>query len=208
MYIPPPRKRKLVIYMPQVIIAAPAPVRVRVRLADSSNYARTQREPSIIVLHSTEGREGDGATDDNVAAGISKPNAGKSFHYVVDADSITRCVPDLYVAWHARKTANARGLGVEICGSASQTYAQWLDATSLRTLQLAARLVSDLCIEYKIPPVLVTPERLRAGDRGITTHYMCSLAWKESTHTDPGPGFPLLDFIESVAYEVARPPAV
>ena len=179
------------------IVAVPAPLRVKVRLAHSSNFARTPTEKSNVCLHATHGAEGPNKDDDE-AAQLQKPDHGVSFHYVVDSNSATRCVPDLYVAWHARRTANARCLGVELCGRADQSRDQWFDAVSLATLNIAARLVADICKEHKIPAEFCGPDELRAGKRGITTHEACSKAWKESDHWDPGPHFPLTEFIAAV----------
>lgn len=174
----------------------------RTQPAAAVNYSPAKRKPTLIVLHSTEGREGDGNTDANVAAGIAvaKPAGQRtSFHYVVDADSATRCVPDELTAWHCGRTGNARGIGIEICGSAKQTRDQWLDATSLATLCNAARLTAELCDIHQIPPVLLDAQALLAGRHGITTHAAISEAWKESTHWDPGPNFPLEAFVDAVA---------
>ena len=187
-----------VVTKPPVIVAAPAPLRVKVRLADPANYGKATRDPCGIVLHATDGCEGP-TKDDDEAAAISKPLVDKkSFHYVVDSDSCTRCVPDLLTAWHARPHGNKWGIGIEICGRANQTRAQWLDPVSLATLSIAARLVADLCREHKFPAVLVDADGLKLGKRGITTHALVAAAWRESDHWDPGPGFPLEDFLEAV----------
>jgi N-acetylmuramoyl-L-alanine amidase CwlA len=185
-----------------MMIVVPPTIKHRTRAADPANYSKMRREPRLIVIHSTEGREGDGATDDNVAAGIAKPKpAGQrtSFHDVVDGDSVTHCVPYLLTAWHAGHTANLIGIGVELCGRADQTRDQWLDETSGRTLGIAARLVGELCREFKIPVVYLDAPTLNASNpRGITMHRDVSNAWHESTHTDPGPHFPIVEFMDAV----------
>jgi N-acetyl-anhydromuramyl-L-alanine amidase AmpD len=191
-----------------IITPEPAPLRIRAQPADPANYSRARREPRLIVLHSTEGREGDGATDANVAAGIARPKpAGQrtSFHYVVDADSATRCVPDTLTAWHCGKTGNQLGIGIELCGSAKQTRDQWLDDASRRTLGIAARLVADLCREHRIPLRYLSAFDLNhLSPWGITTHAAISEAWRESTHWDPGPDFPIDLFMAAV--NAARSP--
>jgi len=189
------------------IIAAPAPLRIKSRPAHPDNYSRATREPTLIVIHCTDGCEGL-RKDDDEAAAIAVPGPlGRrvSFHYAVDADSCTRCVPDMLTAWHAGHTGNARGIGIELCGRANQTRAQWLDELSLPTLCIAARLVADLCREYHIPPVLVDVPGLVLGHRGITTHSMCGAAWHESDHYDPGPHFPLGDFVQAVVRALEQP---
>jgi N-acetyl-anhydromuramyl-L-alanine amidase AmpD len=161
--------------------------------ASELNYSPHPRlSPSIIVLHATDGHEGT-TKDDDVAAMFADPNLSphRSSHYVIDADSCTRCVPDLMTAWHCGHTGNAKGIGIELCGLSDQTRDEWLDAMSLPMLCIAARLVSDLCHQYNILPVVVNDRDLKAGKSGITTHSFVTMAWGESTHHDPGPGFPL-----------------
>lgn len=181
----------------------PPQYKTHTRWAHSSNHSSLRREPKIIVLHSTEGHEGIGSTDLNVAAMLAKPNHGTSFHYVVDGDSITQCVPEMLIAWHAGRTANRLGLGVELCGRANQTAEQWRDEASQRTLDVAAWLVARLCLDHRIPVRVLTAEDLKRDrdlpPRGITTHAACSQAWNESTHWDPGPGFPLDEFCAAVS---------
>lgn len=189
---------------PRAVIVAADKLVMRYVAAHPTNYSRAVRKPSVIVLHCTDGHEGT-TKDTDAAIEISKPlpkGKERSFHFVVDADSATACVEPKFTAWHARKHGNAVGIGIEICGSADQTRAQWLDALSLATLQITARLCAELCRDFAIPPVALSEAGLRAGLRGITTHHIVSQAWKESTHYDPGPHFPFADFLEAVAVAV------
>lgn len=184
------------------LVAAPAPLEIRERLAHPSNYAlqRSKRFVQCVVLHCTDGHEGykQGA---NVARMFQDPNLQprRSAHYVVDTDSVTLCVPDRSVAWHCGRTGNARGLGIELCGFAKQTRAEWLDGLSLPMLRLAARLVAMKCREFALPTVFINSTALRSGATGITTHAEVTAAWRETTHTDPGPGFPMDLFAAAVA---------
>lgn len=184
------------------IVAVPAPLVLKSVPAHPANYARVARRPTFIILHCTDGHEGY-SKDFDEAVAISKPlSKGKqrSFHYVVDGNSATQCVEDRWIAWHARSRGNAVGIGVELCGRAAQTRSQWFDTVSLATMNIAARLCADLCERWSIPPIAVTTEGLLRGvATGITTHAAVSKAWKQSTHWDPGPGFPFDDFVEAVA---------
>jgi N-acetyl-anhydromuramyl-L-alanine amidase AmpD len=185
---------------PPAIVAVPAgSVLVKLRTAHPSNYSRRLRpRTQAIALHATDGHEGT-RKDDDVAAMFAGPLAKpRSCTWVVDADSITRCVPPVMTAWHCGHTGNARCEGVELCGLAKQSRAEWFDEMSLRTLCIAARLVAMRCTEYEIDPVFVNAEQLRNGYRGITTHAEISLAWHESDHDDPGPHFPMDEFIAAV----------
>ena len=183
-----------------LIVAVPGPLIIKQLPAALSNYSRVVRTPLNLVLHATDGHEGvtqdtDGATE------ISKPlpkGHEKSFHYIVDGDSVTQCVEDQYVAWHASRRGNAVGIGIEMCGRATQTREQWLDPISLATIQITARLCADLCAKHSIPAVLVEADGLLQEKKGITTHNFVSKAFKQSDHYDPGPNFPLDEFIAAV----------
>lgn len=184
------------------IVASPHPLMIKRRPAHPTNYSPHPRlSPRFIVLHATDGHEGFAKDDDCAAmfaAPFVPPQKPRSSHYVVDTDSVTRCVPDLMTAWHAGHTGNLYGIGIELCGRASQTRAEWLDELSLPMLRVAARLVSDLCREYQIPPQVANDRDLVAAKGGITTHSFVSMAWCESTHHDPGVGFPLGSFVMAV----------
>lgn len=195
--------------IPEPAIIAARGYILRVRPASRSNYSELKRlSPSVIVLHCTDGCEGTTKDDDTAAMFAGELKKKRSAHYVVDADSVTRCVPDLMTAWHCGHHGNAIGLGIELCGRASQTRAQWLDAFSLPTLSLAARLCADLCLAYEIPPSVANEVALRAGQPGITTHaYVAKAFPKDTDHTDPGPGFPLASFVAAVARAMQGLPA-
>lgn len=194
------------------IISAARTLAVTTRTAASSNWSAVRRRPSLIVLHSTEGGEGGGATDANVAAGLAKPKpAGQrtSFHYAVDADSASLCVPEACIAWHCGHTGNLIGIGVELCGTARQSSDQWLDGASMATLRNAARLVADICARWAIPAEYLDAHALNNGlPHGITTHADVSAAWRESTHWDPGPNFPIVSFVDAVRVALLLQPNV
>lgn len=193
--------------VPEPRIVAAARVEYKHRPAHLKNYSRVVRTPQGIVLHSTQGCEGLTADEDCAAMFARPPLPGqeKSAHLVIDADSATRCVSDEFVAFHAKHSGNHWGIGIELCGRAEQTRAQWFDAMSLPMLCIAARVCAELCRQYDIPPVVVNDRAILAGERGITTHAFVSQAWKQSDHWDPGPGFPLGSFVAAVA--AALPPS-
>jgi N-acetylmuramoyl-L-alanine amidase len=185
---------------PATIVAVPASSYFARRIdAHPTNYRKRTRElTQAIVLHATDGHEGPDKAEDvaRMFAGVlAKP---RSCHFVADSDSLVQCVPAMLTAWHCGHTGNMRCEGLELCGFARQTPAEWLDALSLPMLNLAARHVAERCRALSIAPVFVDRAGLRQGLRGITTHAEVSLAWQESTHTDPGRGFPLRAFIDAV----------
>ena len=158
----------------------------------------------LVVLHSMEAAEKPG-TALAVARWFAGPAAPRaSAHYCIDPREVVRCVADEDTAWHA-PGANHNGIGVEHAGYARQTGADWDDDASRAILALSTELVARLCRQWVIPPVLVTVDGLRRGERGITTHHAVSLAFRRSTHVDPGPGFPLEAYVARVAALVACP---
>lgn len=188
------------------IVAVAGAFAVKSLPAHPANYARVARRPSHIIIHCTDGHEGY-SKDFDEAVAISKAlpkGKQRSFHYVVDGNSATQCVDDKWIAWHARARGNAVAIGVELCGRAAQTREQWFDAVSLATMSIAARLCSDICERWGIPPVAVDADGLLRGEKGITTHAFVSKAWKQSNHWDPGPHFPFREFVEAVARAKGR----
>lgn len=154
-------------------------------------YGVPRTEIDVIVLHDMESPEGA-----ETAATVSRwaqtlPATRKaSWTYAVDTNSIVQCVPELVVAY-AAPGANHNGIQIEHAGLARQSRAEWFDAYSRPMLELSARLSADICRRRDIPPVWLTPGELQAGKRGITSHANVSLAFRRSTHTDPGQGFPV-----------------
>lgn len=137
-------------------------------------------------------------------AGESSPRA--SAHYAVDSDTVVNMVHPERVAWHA-PGANTNGIGIELAGYARQSRAQWLDDDfSLPMLVRASKLVGWLCGRFDIPVTYVHGETLRRGAAGITTHAEVSRVFKKSSHWDPGPHFPMNDFLAWV--RAALPPPV
>ena len=97
----------------------------------------------------------DGDSDESNARYFQNPlNPVASAHYFVDDDSITRSVPDEFVAYHCGAQSykhahcrNANSIGVELCDARRDGAVM---ATE-KTLQNAAELVYWLCRQYEIP---------------------------------------------------------
>lgn len=171
---------------------------VEIPFIPAAHFTQANRSRvDLIVLHSMESQEKPG-TARNVAQWFASMNAPQaSAHYCVDAGEVIRCVPDEDVAWHA-PGANANGVGIEHAGRAAQTPLEWMDGYSSEVLALSTRLCALLCCKWAIPPVVVDEAGLLRKERGITTHAAVSRAFKRSTHTDPGSGFPLAWYVQQV----------
>jgi peptidoglycan hydrolase-like protein with peptidoglycan-binding domain len=150
-----------------------------------------------VVLHTMEAAEKP-ETAERVAAWFGGPNAPvASAHYCVDADSIVQCVRESDTAFHA-PGVNQRSIGVEHAGFAAQSAEDWADVYSETMLRRSASLVASVCGRYGIPIAYIDEAALKAGASGITTHAAVSRAFKKSTHTDPGPSFPLEHYLAMV----------
>jgi peptidoglycan hydrolase-like protein with peptidoglycan-binding domain len=164
-----------------------------IKLVRAKNFRTANRPASAvlwIVLHSMESAEKP-YTAENVAAwfaGAAAPMA--SAHFCIDSDSIVQCVPLKDVAF-AAPGANAEGVHIEMAGYARQTEAEWLDDFGLAMLSRVALVMASLSELYNIPLEYVDVDGLKARQRGVTTHWDVSKAFKKSDHQDPGKGFPM-----------------
>lgn len=143
-----------------------------------------------LVIHSMEAAEKPN-TAENVAtwfAGAGAPMA--SAHYCIDSDSVVQCVALKDVAF-AAPGSNAEGIHIELAGYARQTEAEWLDEYSAPMLGRVAGLLAHLSELYGIPLEYVGVDGLQARQKGVTTHFDVSKAFKKSDHQDPGKGFPM-----------------
>lgn len=169
------------------------------RLVDAANWSRSvgPQIKRVIVLHSMEAPE-KGDTAENVARYFAQPATRASAHFCIDNDSIVQCVPAERVAWHA-PGANAFGIGLEHAGYARQSAAEWRDSYTAAMLDLSARLCAELVHHFAIPVAFIDAAGLRAHVSGITTHLEVTRAWPDKgTHTDPGPHFPLDEYLLNV----------
>lgn len=170
------------------------------------NYTKTDgRQIDLIVVHDMETPE-DANRAESVAAWFAGPTAPRaSAHYQIDNNSIVQSVRDQDVAWHA-PGANHNGIGLEHAGRASQSLADWLDPYSLAMLKdQSAPLTKSLCDKYNIPIRFVDAAGLLRGERGITTHWEVSKAFRRSSHTDPGPNFPMVQYLGWVSGSGGQP---
>ncbi len=187
-------------------LQSPSPLAIP--FIEARHYLRAARKRvDLIVLHSMESPE-KGTSAESCARYFAAlpvdlpPGKKTSAHYTVDSNSIVQCVRDEDVAYHA-PGANHNAIGIEHAGYARQTCDEWLDAFGQSMLLRSAQLAAKLCRRWTIPVTLVSPEGLRAGQRGVTTHAAVSQAFKRSTHWDPGPGFPIDTYLNWVGLAYA-----
>jgi N-acetyl-anhydromuramyl-L-alanine amidase AmpD len=156
----------------------------------------------LVVIHTMENQETPGQAM-NVANWFANKYAPKfpspraSCHYCVDNKEIVQCVLERDVAWHA-DAANRNGIGIEHSGRAAQSVTDWADDYSTAQLQLSAKLTAEICKRYNIPVVWLKAAELKAGKRGITGHGDVTQAYRIGNHTDPGPNFPIVGYLDLV----------
>lgn len=117
------------------------------------------------------------------------PAAGGSYHIVIDEHGRTcRENDDIYLPWSAMYTGNRQFWHVSLSGKAAWTREQWL----ARGVQLdaLADVLAHYSLTYGFPLVKRSAANIRDGKWGVCGHADISAAWRESDHTDPGPGFP------------------
>lgn len=115
-------------------------------------------------------------------AGYTAVTTGNPFEYVLMAD------PSM--GPYAAPPRNKDWKHVCMPGVAAQTREQWLDPLSRNHISGVAKFIYDAHIEDGIPLLRIKANELLAGDRGYCGHGDVTLAWGDSTHTDPGPNFP------------------
>lgn len=177
-----------------------------------ASYTRGRVRPvQYVVIHTTEGTEGYTSAEAGVAYDKRRTD-GVSTHIFVDADTALMEVRYGDRAHHARWHGNEIGIGVELCGTARQTAAQWRDPISASMLALAAVEVAAMCRAYDLPVRRLSVAEVRAayyapaGQRpsGICGHVDVTAAYPEDggSHYDPGPHFPWDGFLAMVRAEL------
>lgn len=127
---------------------------------------------------------------------FQEPATPGSTQYVCDPETEEHCVPDDVIAWGA--PPNPHSVHVEICGEASYTREQWLSPQVWPAVARAAARVAELCDRGGLPKVKRSATELLAGAHGVCGHVDVSQAWRQTDHTDPGPGFPWPEFMTAV----------
>jgi N-acetyl-anhydromuramyl-L-alanine amidase AmpD len=182
------------------------------KFVQARNYTKAARsEPADvhwIVLHTMEAPE-KGTTAEAVAEYFRTTTVQASAHFCVDNDSIVQCVRLQDIAW-AAPGANKYGVQIEQAGYARQSETEWEDPYSQAMLGRSAALAAQhIQPVFKIPTQYIDAEHLKVAQtfidagqpvpdslRGVTTHNDVTLAFRKSTHTDPGPHFPMADYLE------------
>lgn len=150
-----------------------------------------------VVVHDMEAPE-KSTTAEAVASYFANGSGGRpsSADWCFDSDSEVECVKATDEAYHA-PPASRWTRGYEHAGYARQSSADWHDPFSWAMLQRSAKKLAEEAHRFQFPIRYLSIEDLKAGRiDGVTTHNNVSKAWGQSTHTDPGPGFPMDQWLE------------
>lgn len=158
--------------------------------------------PTRVVIHCTVSPTVVGGALE-IADMFHTTSRDASAHHVHDPATSIRCLPDSVVGYHA--PPNIHSLGREMCDPQSGSAARWADALHVAMMRLCAQGVAADCVKYKIPIVKISSKDLLAGKHGICGHIDVTDAWHQTTHTDPGLGFPWTTFISLVKYYAKNP---
>jgi hypothetical protein len=160
-----------------------------------------------VVVHCTAG-----GADATGASGTARyfrmEEATGSAHAIADNDETLTCAYDTVVCWHA--PPNPHSLGIELCCTLSnQGKGHWALANHVAMMKRGAKWVAEKCIKHKIPVRKLTVAQVRAGYKGICGHGDVTLAFGQSSHTDPERYFPWDQFMGFVqdAYDAILSPA-
>ena len=146
--------------------------------------AVSQTAIKLVVLHSTEGPTAEGG-----AITLSS-SSDVSAHLCVGEGVTYRIVPE-WLGSCTVQEPNDWTLNIEQVGFAAWSRKKWLQ--HFNTIKRAAFWTAWWCKKHKLPRRFRNAKALDAGKiTGYTTHAQLSLSkWSSSTHTDPGPNYPL-----------------
>jgi N-acetyl-anhydromuramyl-L-alanine amidase AmpD len=161
------------------------------------HYGSTRTDKRYIAIHNTS----NDATAEGEASYAKRRADSVSSHYYVDNNSILQSLDTNLRAYHAGSTiGNSQAIAYEITGGNSKSRAGGLANVAW---PLLARQIATDCREHDIEPRLLTVAEIRAGSKtGIITHDQMRQAWGGTTHTDPGPNFPLDHLLAVVQAEM------
>lgn len=155
-----------------------------------------------VVIHCTVSPCVEGGADATARYFRESVTRPSSAHYVVDPGATRQVVYDSVEAYHA--PPNRGSIGVELCDPQTGPETRWADDAHEAMLRRAARLVARLCLANGVPITKLGPADLLAGKHGICGHVDVSNAWHQTTHTDPGAGFPWPHFMQLVNDAAAK----
>lgn len=159
-------------------------------------YTDRRTRKKYIMIHATANTASAEAEADYAKR---RPDRTSS-HYYVDDDSIVQSLNTDLRAWHAGNVeGNDHAISYELTArNMNVGRAWWLDLDNIEWPLMTAAIARD-CREHGITPRELSDSQLRGGAvTGFTTHVQGNRVWGGSSHTDPGPNFPMDHLVRQV----------
>lgn len=160
---------------------------------------------NAIAVHSTESQDLPGTTDDlkGIRNWFNNPQSDASAHIGVDGDGHSeKWVMSSEKAWTILDL-NPVTLNIEFVGRAAQRTDEWEEAQ----LKTGAKWAAYWCIRFDLPAQRGHLKRINGvpvvTKKGVIRHSdLTELGF--GSHTDPGKGFPLGEFLDLVRFYKRR----
>ncbi len=134
-----------------------------------------------------------------VARYNARPDIIGGYHEIIDNVEMVTTAHDNEEVNGAGTNGNRYGLHYCLIGYADQLPLQWQDGYSQAELGILSGRLKAKCAEHGIPALLLSPTDLRNGRKGICGHVTLRDAFPaDTTHYDPGPGFPWSQLVAAV----------
>jgi N-acetyl-anhydromuramyl-L-alanine amidase AmpD len=177
--------------------------------AHSSFLVRNQsirRGPVLAVaVHSTESQDIPGSRDDllSIRRWFDNPASQASSHIGIDGQGNT----ELWVhsdrkAWTIG-AANSWTVNIEFIGRAAQPASQWEDAQIKQGARWAAYWVLKYDLKVQQANCRNVAGQCVCTKKGVVRHSDVTAAGF-GTHSDPGPAFPMDDFLDATRFYVKK----
>ncbi len=189
---------------------APAPVPIpapldtggtmQVQLSPNNSGNGSLQNPIWLVVHTAQGA----TTDESLANYIGNSANQVSYHYLVDDDSLTRCLNEDQQAWAA---LGANRFGIHFCttGFVAWSRDEWLKHPNM--LNMLGDVMADVGRRHGIDGEHLTDDQIRQHVMGTIGHGDYARATRDGDHTDPLPDFPWDYLAARMAGQPTAPPA-
>lgn len=169
------------------------------------NQSQRRAPVLAIAVHSTESQDIPGSTDDlrAIRRWFDNPDAQASSHIGIDGAGNTELwVHSNRKAWTIG-AANSFTVNIEFIGRAAQPASQWEESQ----IKQGARWAAYWAIKYGIPIQKANVRNVNGlcvcTKKGILRHSDVTAAGF-GDHEDPGPAFPMDDFLSAARYYVRK----
>lgn len=124
-----------------------------------------------------------------------------SCHVVGDGSDVLQILSLDRDSWHFGSAwGNGKALSFEFKGKNTWSEPYWRTV-----IDRAAPVIAECCVLYAIPVRHLTVEQARKKVmKGFVTHDDARQAWGGTTHTDPGPNFPMEYLLTRVKEEMVK----